>query len=283
MSPAEENRVNSLPGHACREGPGFAGHTDVASLPTPGLSFVAGTDPHPRHLALAGGVREVDGNTASPRPSDGAKAKAKRRGKVRSAWISFVGRVLAQLTGAVATVVLGVIFLNRYSVVDRQQDPADASRVSGAAVSRPAGQVTFAVLPFQNLTGDPRQEYLADGLTETLTADLARAGGMHVVSRTSAMRFKDARRAMTDIARELGADLVVEGSISKAGSHVRVTAQLIDARADDHLWARHYDLTEPDPLTIQADVAAAIVGDLRELAPSGRAGSPSRTTATASR
>jgi TolB-like protein len=71
---------------------------------------------------------------------------------------------------------------------------------------------------------------------------------------------------MTEIARELGADLVVEGSVSRAGSHVRVTAQLIDARADDHLWARHYDLSERDPLTMQGEVAAAIARDLRAAA-----------------
>jgi TolB-like protein len=200
--------------------------------------------------------------TAAP----GAAPKRKKAAKVRSAWISFVGRVVAQVTGAVATVVLGVLVLHRYSVLDRQQGSANQAAAVAATVVRPAGQTTFAVLPFQNLTGDPGQEFLADGLTETLTADLARVDGLHVVSRTSAMRFKDERRTVTEIARQLGADLVVEGSISKAGSRVRVTAQLIDARADDHLWARHYDLTERDPLTMQAEVAAAIAADLRAAA-----------------
>lgn len=208
---------------------------------------------------------------ASSGPADAASLRKKKPRKVRSAWISFVGRVVAQLTGAAATVVLGVLVLHRYSVLDKAPAPVAQAGVVTAAVVRPAGQVTFAVLPFQNLTGDPGQEFLADGLTEALTADLARVDGLHVVSRTSAMRFKSERQAMTEIARQLGADLVVEGSISRAGPRVRVTAQLIDARADDHLWARHYELTVRDPLAMQAEVTKAIAADLR-LAAARKAG-----------
>jgi TolB-like protein len=236
-----------------------------------------------RVLSLAGISRDAEREAGAVGAAPPAPAlKKKKAGKVRSAWISFVGRVIAQLTGAVATVVLGVIFLHRYSVVDKQQGSANLAGTTQAAIARPAGQVTFAVLPFQNLTGDPREEHLADGLTETLTADLARAGGLHVVSRTSAMRFKGERRAMPEIARELGADLVVEGSISKAGPRVRVTAQLIDARADDHLWARHYDLTERDPLKMEAEVAAAIANDLRAAAARGTGAEPVGITRTGS-
>lgn len=233
----------------------------------PDLSRAPGGEGAPRLVSLAGAPHDERGDTSAAGSAPaGSGLKKKKAGKVRSAWISFVGRVVAQVTGAVATVVLGLLVLHRYAVVDKQQASANQAGVAAAAVVRPAGQVTFAVLPFQNLTGDPRQEFLADGLTETLTADLARVDGLHIVSRTSAMRFKDERRSMTEIARELGADLVVEGSVSKAGSRVRVTAQLIDARADDHLWARHYDLSERDPLTMQGEVVAAIAHDLRAAA-----------------
>jgi TolB-like protein len=233
----------------------------------PGPSEASGAETVPRLLALASAHREASQDPGSaPKGPAAPGLKKKKAAKVRSAWISFVGRVVAQLTGAVATVVLGVIFLHRYSVVDKQQGTANPAGAVTAAVVRPAGQVTFAVLPFQNLTGDPREEHVADGLTETVTADLASAGGLHVVSRTSAMRFKSEHRPMPEIARELGADLVVEGSISKAGSRVRVTAQLIDARADDHLWAKHYELTEHDPLTMEGEIAGAIARDLRAAA-----------------
>jgi TolB-like protein len=251
-------------------------------LPNPPVS--SGHEHPSRGLVLAGPGSDLAVAGRSPAERPGGRGNKKKVARVRSAWISFVGRVVAQVTGAVATVVLGVIVLHRYSVVDKQQGSANPAGVAGASVVRPAGQVTFAVLPFQNLTGDPHNEYLADGLTETLTADLAGAGGLHVVSRTSAMRFKAGHRAMTDIARELGADLVVEGSVSKAGRRVRVTAQLIDARADDHLWARHYDVTERDPLTMQAEVAAAIVSDLRAATASrARSGSPSQAGTAAGR
>src|SRR6185503_19155852 len=104
-----------------------------------------------------------------------------------------------------------------------------------------AGIRSLAVLPLENLSGDASQEFFADGMTEALISDLARLAGLRVISRTSIMRYKGARRAVPEIAAELNVEAVLEGSVLRAGDRVRVTAQLIDARSDTHLWADRYD------------------------------------------
>jgi TolB-like protein/DNA-binding winged helix-turn-helix (wHTH) protein/Tfp pilus assembly protein PilF len=117
---------------------------------------------------------------------------------------------------------------------------------------------SVAVLPLKNLTGDPSQEYLADGLTEELVTDLAQIRGLRVISRTSVMTYKDTQKRLPQIARELGVDAVVEGSVARSGEYVRVTAQLIEAATDTHLWAREYDGTMSDLLGMQSQVAQEI-------------------------
>ena len=122
---------------------------------------------------------------------------------------------------------------------------------------------SLAVLPLENLSGDPEQEYFADGMTEALIADLARIRALRVISRTSAMRYKGVRRPLPEIARELGADAVVEGSVIRIGDRVRVTVQLIDAATDRHLWAERYERDAADVLAIQSDVAQAIAREIQ--------------------
>jgi TolB-like protein/class 3 adenylate cyclase/Tfp pilus assembly protein PilF len=119
---------------------------------------------------------------------------------------------------------------------------------------------SIAVLPVENLSGDPQQEYLADGMTESLIGELAKIGALRVISRTSVMQYKGARRALPEIARELGVDGILEGTVQRAGAQVRVTAQLIDARSDHHLWAQSYDRELRDVLQIQSEVARAVAG-----------------------
>jgi len=96
---------------------------------------------------------------------------------------------------------------------------------------------SLAVLPLANLSGDPAQEYFADGMTEALITDLAKVSALSVTSRTSAFRYKDTRKSVPEIARDLGVDGIVEGSVLRDGSRVRINAQLIDARVDRHVWA----------------------------------------------
>ena len=100
---------------------------------------------------------------------------------------------------------------------------------------------SLAVLPLENLSRDPEQEYFAEGLTEALITALAKIGELRVVSRTSAMRYKGVHKPLREIARELEADAIVEGTVLRAGRRVRITAQLIDAAKEAHLWAESYE------------------------------------------
>jgi TolB-like protein/DNA-binding winged helix-turn-helix (wHTH) protein/Tfp pilus assembly protein PilF len=122
---------------------------------------------------------------------------------------------------------------------------------------------SVAVLPLQNLSGDPSQEYLADGLTEALVTDLAQVRSLRVISRTSVMTYKGTKKKLPEIARELNVDAVVEGSVIRSGDHVQVTAQLIEAPTDTHLWAETYEGSQRDLLALQNRMAQAIVQQVR--------------------
>jgi TolB-like protein/DNA-binding winged helix-turn-helix (wHTH) protein/Flp pilus assembly protein TadD len=122
---------------------------------------------------------------------------------------------------------------------------------------------SVAVLPLQNLSGDPSQEYLADGLTEALVTDLAQVRSLRVISRTSIMTYKGTKKKLPEIARELNVDAVVEGSVMRSGDHVQVTAQLIEAPTDTHLWAETYEGSQRDLLVLQNRMAQAIVQQVR--------------------
>ncbi len=117
---------------------------------------------------------------------------------------------------------------------------------------------SIAVLPLENLSGDPEQEYFADGMTEALIGDLAKIGALSVISRTSIMRYKQSDKSLPEIAEELGVDGVLEGTVMRAGDRVRITTQLIDARNDHHLWSERYDRELSDVLALQSDVARAV-------------------------
>jgi TolB-like protein/DNA-binding winged helix-turn-helix (wHTH) protein/Tfp pilus assembly protein PilF len=122
---------------------------------------------------------------------------------------------------------------------------------------------SIAVLPLENLSGDPSQEYFADGMTDELTTALAQIGQLRVISRTSAMRYKTARKSAPEIARELNVEAVLEGSVTRAGNRVRITAQLIDALHDKHLWARSYEGEAKDVLGLQDAVARDVADIIR--------------------
>ncbi len=124
---------------------------------------------------------------------------------------------------------------------------------------------SLAVLPLENLSDDPEQEYFADGMTEALIADLAGIRALKVISRTSVMRYKEREKSLPEIARELGVDAVVVGSVMRAGDRVRISAQLIDAATDEHLWAESYERNMRDVLTLQREVARAIAREVRIL------------------
>ena len=121
----------------------------------------------------------------------------------------------------------------------------------------------IAVLPLENLTGDAAQEYFADGMTDTLISDLSKIGALRVISRTSAMQYKGAHKTVPQIAKDLNVDAVIEGTVMRSGNKVRITAQLIEALTEQHLWGESYDRDLGDVLRLQSEVAQAIAQQIR--------------------
>jgi len=121
---------------------------------------------------------------------------------------------------------------------------------------------SIAVLPLENLSRDPDQEYFVDGMTEALIADLGKTGTIKVISRTSVMRYKDTDKSLPEIANELGVDAIVEGSVMQTGGRVRITAQLIEADEDHQIWGEHYERDLQDVLALQRGVARAIASEI---------------------
>lgn len=122
---------------------------------------------------------------------------------------------------------------------------------------------SLAVLPLSNLSGDSQQDYFADGMTDALITDIAKVHGLKVISRTSVMRFKDTKEPLPEIARTLGVDGILEGSVQRSGEHVRITVQLIRAPTDTHLWAESYERNTRDILTLQGEIAQAVVREIK--------------------
>jgi len=122
---------------------------------------------------------------------------------------------------------------------------------------------SIAVLPLQNLSGDASQEFFVDGMTEELITDLAKLSSLRVISRTSVMRYKGTKKGLPEIARDLNVDGIVEGSVMRSGNRVRVTAQLLNAPKDQHLWAESYERDLGDVLSLQSEVARAIAEQVR--------------------
>jgi TolB-like protein/DNA-binding winged helix-turn-helix (wHTH) protein len=141
----------------------------------------------------------------------------------------------------------------------------DLGRVRRRLVAEPSVSRirSIAVLPLENLSKDTEQEYFADGMTDQLITNLAQVSALKVVSRTSAMRYKGTKKSLSEIARELHVDAVVEGTVMHAGDRVRISAQLIEASTDHHLWAASYDRDLRDVLSMQDEVTRAIVSEVR--------------------
>jgi serine/threonine-protein kinase len=165
---------------------------------------------------------------------------------------------------AVVALVLGAI---GFALFGRSRAPtADAGTASPATIR------SIAVLPLDNYSGDASQDYFAEGMTDELTADLATISQLRVTSRGSAMQFQGRNRPATPaIAKTLDVDALVEGSVTRSGDKVRITIQLIDARADRHLWAQSFERSSSDVLALQAELASAIAREINvQLTPSER-------------
>ncbi len=152
-------------------------------------------------------------------------------------------RLWVGLAGLAVLVVLAIAYIKERDRAEKAASPKIKS---------------LAVLPLKNLSGDPAQEYLADGMTEALIGRLAAIHNLRVISHTSVMRFKNPQISVPEIAKTLGADAIVEGSVMREGSRIRVTAQLIRGPTDEHFWSESYDRQLKDVLAIESEVAQAI-------------------------
>ena len=156
----------------------------------------------------------------------------------------------------------------RYQQVNEIRAALEAIEPGNSAQRRPAPSAraptirSVAVLPLENLSGSPEQEYFADGLTESLITALAKVGGLRVISRTSTTRYKHTQKTLPQIARELSVDAIVEGSVRRDGDRVRITAELIGGRTDERLWTESYDRDLRDILNLQSQVAMAIAAEI---------------------
>jgi TolB-like protein len=188
-----------------------------------------------------------------------AQKLEKRRAKVRSAWISFVGRIVAQIMGAVATITLGLILVQKYSVpVTATAVPAAPSETVVAAgplrvrIVTP-GYASLAVLPLEDIAG--RDATFAAGMTDALITELAHLDGVRVISRTSSATYANVQRSLPAIAQELAVDFVVDGSVTQGDGRVRITLRLVDAQTDECVFAEAYERPLRQVLGLQAEVA----------------------------
>jgi len=151
--------------------------------------------------------------------------------------------------GGLAALVVGTVF---YALMLRKERDSLKPQIK-----------SLAVLPSQNLSGDPAQEYFAEGMTEALISNLAQIGALRVVSRTSMMTFKGSKKPLPEIARELRVDGVIESSVQRENGRVKVAIQLIHGPTDAHLWARNYERALTDVLKLQDEMARAIASEIR--------------------
>jgi serine/threonine-protein kinase len=192
------------------------------------------------------GLREEVSLASRPLPLADAGTGA-RASRARRAWIA----------GAAAVVLAAAAYLAVRSGVFRGSPPAAAAGAEAPPIR------SIAVLPLDNYSGDPNQDFFAEGMTDELTADLATISQLRVISRGSAMQFKGKQRPPTpEIGKKLNVDAIVEGSVLRSGDKVRITAQLIDARSDRHLWAKSFERSSRDVLALQDELASAIAREI---------------------
>jgi adenylate cyclase len=199
------------------------------------------------------GIRRDAGGEAPAAVPGAAPSPDRARRRAHAAWLA-VGVVLAVAVGG-------------WIAIGRTGDPAVSDAADAPTAASRAGAV--AVLPFDNF-GDAGEDYFSDGITEDIIAQLTRVPGLTVVSRTSAMRYRNTDLSLKEIGGQLSADVILEGSVRRAGGRVRIVAQLIDVATDTHLWAETYDREVEDIFAVQTEVAREIASALgRTLGPAG--------------
>jgi TolB-like protein/DNA-binding winged helix-turn-helix (wHTH) protein/Tfp pilus assembly protein PilF len=214
---------------------GEIGVSYIETIPKSGYRFTAA-------------VREVSGpGGAAVEPADQAPSTVPDKVRRSRWWI--------MLLATAAIVLVAVAAISRFTGLGWRTSQAVA----------PSGKVMVVVLPFQNLTGDPGQDFFSDGFTEEMITQLGYLDPTHlgVIARTSAMQYRDTKLGVDAIARELGVQYVVEGSVRRSANRIRISAQLIQVRDQTHLWAQNYDREGRDVLDVQSQVASAIAQQIQ--------------------
>jgi serine/threonine protein kinase len=214
----------------------------------PVIKKILNKNPQQRYRNIDGLISDLDALNADRRSNYTLEEKDKNQSKKSRKNIILGLAVFI----SIIIVVIGYIILNKSPETDRVIN-------------------SLAVLPLENMSGDPDQEYFSDGMTEALITEISRIKSLKVISRTSVMQFKNTKKPLPEIAKQLNVDAVIEGSILKVGDKVRITAQLIEAVSDKHLWAESYERNLQDILSLQKEVAQTIADQIKAtLTPSER-------------
>lgn len=221
------------------------GHSFIETAPRRGYRFLASVETVGQAISAEEPLQRNFSRVAQPAGTIHESPLRKRWGIVLSA-------------GALVALLVLLWGFNVNSLRDRPLT------FVGAPHNAPAPKIeSLAVLPLENLSRDPEQEYFADGMTEALITDLGKIGALRVISRTSVMQYKGTRKSLPQIARELNVDAIVEGTVLRSGNRVRITANLLDATSDHHLWAESYERDLRDILALQSELAQDITNQIQ--------------------
>jgi TolB-like protein/DNA-binding winged helix-turn-helix (wHTH) protein/Flp pilus assembly protein TadD len=234
----------------------------IETLPRLGYRFIAPVETVNEKPELPIEVSSVERTPPSSRPVEVTPQSNQILSSRRIVWLSVVAT-------AVPCILLVAMFAKSPALMRWRFGP----RMTATAAAPQKRFSSIAVLPLENLSNDPAQEYFADGMTDELITDLAQLGSLRVISRTSVMHYKGGKETIPQIGRELGVDALIEGTVERVGDRVRIRVQLIDTGSDRHLWASTYDHELKDVLLLQSaaarDIAAEIQG--QEVEPPVRA------------
>jgi TolB-like protein len=214
----------------------------------------------------------MDDGTSGPdltARENASKKRERRARKVRSAWISFVGRIVAQFVGSAATIVLGLILLQKHAASEatwHKTAPAPTTEARVQPVkAAPIEPASVAVLPLRGFSADRSSSALADSMSDALTSKLAQISDLHVASFTSSIHAAQHTQSAGEIASTLGVHYIVEGSVARANGSVRVTVRLVDAERDEHVWAHQYEQRGTNLPAIEDQIARAAAQEIGEV------------------
>lgn len=219
-------------------------------------------------------VNSEDGSTADTPLIVGDQAaqdekQKKKRDKIRSAWISFVGRIVAQVLGAVATITLALALADRIRSEPGRMTAAGAAAPHQLLATRPPvprdSRISIAVLPLELFSPDPTQQYLADSLTEEIVDALTNVPALRVISRTSTLQYRQQPRSVPDIAAALDVDVVIEGCVLHEGDTIRIRLRAIDGPRDTQLGTVVRSSHTRDVLILRADMASSAARELADV------------------